>query len=174
MVRATQDAFIVEWGRMSSSWGINRTMAQIHALLLVSGQAHSMDEIIERLHISRGNASMNLRDLLDWGLIQRTRRPGDRKDLYQSPADVVHVFARVVRERKRREIDPTVTSIRECLAQVPADSSSEEARLLRERLSSLLEIFTVVDKVYQQVFESDEAFRQMIKLFTEQGLITKP
>jgi DNA-binding transcriptional regulator GbsR (MarR family) len=172
-VRSTQDAFIVEWGRMSSSWGINRTMAQIHALLLVTGHAYSMDEIIDRLHISRGNASMNLRDLLDWGLIQRTRRPGDRKDLYQSHADVIHVFARVVRERKRREIDPTVTAIRECLAQVPAENASEEATLLRDRLSALLEVFSVVDRVYQQVFESDEAFRQMLKLFREQGLIAK-
>lgn len=169
-VIAAQEAFIVEWGRMSSSWGINRTMAQIHALLLITGEAYSMDEIIDRLHISRGNASMNLRDLLDWGLIQRARRPGDRKDLYQSHPDVIQVFARVVRERKRREIDPTVTAIRECLNQVPADLEAQEAILLRERLSSLLEIFNVVDKIYQQVFESDEAFRQMLKLFAEQGL----
>ncbi len=77
-----QEQFIMEWGRMSSSWGINRTMAQIHALLFITGKPYSMDEIIERLHISRGNASMNLRDLMEWGIIRRFRRPGDRKDIY--------------------------------------------------------------------------------------------
>ena len=75
-----QEQFIMEWGRMSSSWGINRTMAQIHALPFITGKPFSMDDIIDRLHISRGNASMNLRDLIEWGIIRRFRRPGDRKE----------------------------------------------------------------------------------------------
>ncbi len=168
-IRAVQDRFILEWGRMSSSWGINRTMAQIHALLLITGKAHSMDEIIERLHISRGNASMNLRDLIDWGIIQRFRKPGDRKDIYQAQGDVVQMFAMVIRERKRREFDPTVAALRDCLGRVPEDPDTDcEVQTMRARMAALLEIFEVIDRVYQQVFTSDDSFRETISLFASE------
>ena len=160
-----QDQFVLEWGRMSSSWGINRTMAQIHALLLATGKGYSVDDLIERLHISRGNASMTLRDLMDWGVVQRYRNPGDRKDIYRSSDDVFHMFGRVVRERKRREIDPTIAAIRECLAMVPEGETTPEAEVFRDRLTTLLEVFGIIDTVYQQVFESDESFRSMVEAF---------
>lgn len=162
-----QDQFVLEWGRMSSSWGINRTMAQIHALLLITGRPHTMDEIIKRLHISRGNASMNLRDLTDWGIIHRTRKPGDRKDMYHAGDDVLQMFVRVVRERKRREIDPTVAAIRDCLAMVPPSEPSDEAGQLRHRLSSLLEVFGIVDRVYHEVFESDSSFKDALEMMRD-------
>lgn len=158
-----QNQFVIEWGRMSSSWGINRTMAQIHALLLVTGEPHSVDDMIDRLHISRGNASMNLRDLVDWGVIKRVRKPGDRKDIYQSDSDILHMFARVVRERKRREIDPTILAIKECLDMVPPNSTNREAVVLRERLLALLEVFGLIDRVYAQVFESDASLREAVR-----------
>ncbi|MCU0315240.1 MAG: MarR family transcriptional regulator [Fimbriimonadaceae bacterium] len=164
-INAAQDRFVLEWGRMSSSWGINRTMAQIHALLLVTGDAHTVDQMIERLHISRGNASMNLRDLMDWGLVERTRLPGDRKDTYECNSDILTMFARVVRERKRREIDPTIAAIRDCLAMVPEEDRSEEAAILRERLNVLLELFAVVDKIYQKIFESDASVRETLRFY---------
>ena len=164
-VTAAQDQFVLEWGRMSSSWGINRTMAQIHALLLVTGEPQSVDEIIERLHISRGNASMNLRDLIDWGIIQRFRKPGDRKDIYVSDEDVWHVFAKVVRERKRREIDPTIGALRDCLAMVPEDDQSKEAIVFRARISTLLDVFALIDLIFEQAFASDEAFKQAVQTF---------
>lgn len=148
---------------MSDSWGINRTMAQIHAFLLITGQPQSVDDLIERLHISRGNASMNLRGLMDWGIIRRFRQPGDRKDIYLSDEDIWHVFAKVVRERKRREIDPTIAAIRECLAVVPESDQSEEAVVLRERLQSLLDVFALIDLIFDQVFSSDEAFRLAVE-----------
>lgn len=162
-LRAAQDLFILEWGRLSAAWGINRTMAQIHALLLVTDRAFDVDEIIERLNISRGNASMNLRSLMDWGIVQRFRRPGDRKDTYVSESDPWQIFAKVLRERKRREIDPTATAIRECLAQVPQTDTSEEARLFRERMGALLEIFGLVDAVYQKAFRNDESVRETVE-----------
>jgi DNA-binding transcriptional regulator GbsR (MarR family) len=164
-LEAVQDQFILEWGRMSSNWGINRTMAQIHALLLVSASPLSMDQIIDRLMISRGNASMNLRDLIDWGVIQRFRQPGQRKDTYECRGDVLEMFARVVRERKRREIDPTVGALKECIASAPDRSASKEAEHLSDRLESLLEVFTIIDKVFQQVFVTDASFRDTIKMF---------
>ena len=159
-LRAAQELFILEWGRMSSSWGINRTMAQIHALLFVTGQPHTVDEIIERLQISRGNASMNLRDLMDWGIVRRFRRPGDRKDTYESEADPWQMFARVVRERKRRELDPTAEAIRECIAKLPDDELSEGSTVFRNRLSTLLEIFDILDAVYNRAFSTDKAFNE--------------
>lgn len=161
-----QERFIMEWGRMSSSWGINRTMAQLHALLLVSGEDLTMDEMIDRLHISRGNASMNLRDLTEWGVIQRYRRPGDRKDIYRTDGDIVQMFTRVVRERKRREIDPTVAAIRDCLAMIPESDASEQAEIVRKRLTILIEIFEIIDHVFAEVFRSDETIRHSMQTLT--------
>lgn len=138
-------------------------MAQIHALLFVTGQALSVDEIMDRLQISRGNASMNLRDLMDWGIVRRFRRPGERKDTYFSDTDAWQMFARVVRERKRREIDPTVGAIRECLAKVSGATENVEAMELHKRLSALLEIFNLIDTVYHQVLSTDDAFYSTVK-----------
>jgi DNA-binding transcriptional regulator GbsR (MarR family) len=150
-----QEQFILEWGRMSSSWGINRTMAQIHALLFVSGVPLEVNEIMDRLQISRGNASMNLRELIDWGIIRRFRQPGDRKDVYISDTDPYQMFLRVVRERKRRELDPTADAIREVLTVLPQDDDSEEVVTLRSRLTALLEIFALIDIGFKQFLKSD-------------------
>lgn len=150
---------------MSSSWGINRTMAQIHALLFVSEAPMDANEIIERLQISRGNASMNLRELMDWGLAKRLRAPGDRKDTYVSETDPYEMFIRVIRERKRREIDPTGAAIKECIANLHDIPASPESELIGKRLQNLLEIFQMVDTAYELVFSSDTAFndlRQML------------
>lgn len=158
-----QELFVLEWGRMSSSWGINRTMAQIHALLFITGKQLTVDEIMARLHISRGNASMNLRDLMDWGIVRRFRRPGERRDTYSSEADPWQMFARVARERKRREIDPTVDAIQECLDKLTPTSTDEETELCRQRLHQLLEIFGLIDIVYSQALGTDQAFYQTIE-----------
>lgn len=156
-----QDQFILEWGRMSSSWGINRTMAQIHALLFVSGVPLEVNEIMDRLHISRGNASMNLRELMEWGLVRRFRRPGDRKDTYLSDTDPWQMFGRVIRERKRREIDPTADVIKECVSMLPKNDKSEGAQTLRARLEALLEIFDMIDSAYQQIFRSEQSLHDL-------------
>ncbi len=163
-VRNAQDQFILEWERMSSSWGINRTMAQIHALLFVSGQPLEVNEIIQRLGISRGNASMNLRELMDWGIVKRFRRPGDRKDTYVSETGPWEMFVRVVRERKRREIDPTADAIRECLLKLPTSDTCDEAQTLRARLEGLLEVFDIIDAAYRQVFSSEESLNELKSL----------
>lgn len=150
-----QEQFILEWGRMSSNWGINRTMAQIHALLFVSGVPLEVNEIMDRLQISRGNASMNLRELMDWGIVRRFRQPGDRKDVYISDTDPYQMFLRVVRERKRRELDPTADAIREVLGMLPAEDQHEETQVLRGRLEALLEIFGLIDMGFKHVLKTD-------------------
>jgi HTH-type transcriptional regulator, glycine betaine synthesis regulator len=157
-----ENQFIMEWGRMSSSWGINRTMAQIHALLLVSGRPYSMDEIIERLGISRGNASMSLRDLMEWGVVQRFRRPGDRKDTYIADDDMWSMFAKVIRERKRRELDPTKSSIKEIVGHLKNEGDSEEIALVRSRFEGLISIFEVIDLIYDNAFKSDDQLKSAI------------
>jgi DNA-binding transcriptional regulator GbsR (MarR family) len=163
-----QEQFILEWGRMSSSWGINRTMAQIHALLFISAEPLSVDEIMQRLLISRGNASMSLRDLMDWGIVRRFRRPGERKDTYSSDTDPWQMFARVVRERKRRELDPTARAIRECIAMLPDPGETREGHVFSERLTGLLEVFDLLDAVYRQVLSTDTAFFDTVETFREQ------
>ena len=150
-----QEQFILEWGRMSSNWGINRTMAQIHALLFVSGVPLEVNEIMDRLQISRGNASMNLRELMDWGIVRRFRQPGDRKDVYISDTDPYQMFLRVVRERKRRELDPTADAIREVLGMLPAEDEGDDARVLRGRLEALLEIFGLIDMGFKHILKTD-------------------
>lgn len=160
-----QDQFILEWGRMSSSWGINRTMAQILALLFTSRDPLTVDEIMDQLRISRGNASMSLRDLMDWGIVRRFRLPGERRDTYSCESDPYLMFAKVSRERKRREVDPTVSAIRECIARLPEKSEDEDLEAFRTRLQGLLDIFAALDAVYQQVLSSDKAFLEAMAIY---------
>ncbi|RYG28145.1 MarR family transcriptional regulator [bacterium] len=163
-VERAQDLFVLEWGRMSSSWGINRTMAQIHALLFITGTPLDVNDIMDRLQISRGNASMNLRELMDWGIVRRHRQPGDRKDVYVSESDPYQMFLRVVRERKRREIDPTADAIREVMTKLPESDRDPESVSLRRRLQGFLEIFDLIDVAYNQVFGSELSLEQIKEL----------
>jgi DNA-binding transcriptional regulator GbsR (MarR family) len=159
-----QDQFILEWGRMSSSWGINRTMAQIHALMFISAYPLTVDDIMKRLLISRGNASMSLRDLMEWGIVRRFRRPGERRDVYTSETDPWQMFARVIRERKRRELDPTAKAIRECIAILPPDVEQPDAKVFHQRLSGLMEVFDLLDKMYDQIFSTDNLFFSTVEM----------
>lgn len=159
-----QERFILEWGRLGSHWGINRTMAQIHALLLVSARPYTVDEIIERLAISRGNASISLRELVDWGVVRRYRLPGDRKDFYESDGDMWFMFSQIIKERKRREVDPTYHAIRDCLSKLPDEGEGEhEVEEARSRLSQLVEIFELGNAVYDRVVGEAESLRQSAK-----------
>ncbi len=108
-----QDRFVEVWGQMAGAWGISRTMAQVHAILFISGEPLCSDDIMERLEISRGNASMSLRALVDWGIIERIHRRGDRKEYYKAEQDVWAMFRAIVRERTKREVDPLLASLYE-------------------------------------------------------------
>lgn len=113
VLRAAQDRFIAAWGQMATTWGISRTMAEVHALLYITGEPHNTDDVMERLQISRGNASMSLRALLEWGIIGRTHRRGDRKEYFIAEQDVWAMFRIIVRERMKREVDPLLASLYE-------------------------------------------------------------
>ncbi|MBL0928283.1 MAG: hypothetical protein IBJ11_11640, partial [Phycisphaerales bacterium] len=113
VITEAQDRFIATWGQMGSAWGISRTMAEVHALLYITGQDLCTDDVMDRLQISRGNASMSLRGLQDWGLIDRVHKRGDRKEYFRAESDVWTMFKTIARERKKRELDPVVASLYE-------------------------------------------------------------
>ena len=121
--------FVEHWGRMASSWGVPRSMAEVHALLFVEGRSVNADEVVLRLGISRGNASMTLRTLVDWGIVHRSHNKADRKDYYRAEQDVLTLFSTVIRVRKQREIDPLLALVGECrkaAAMVPRTGADHE------------------------------------------------
>lgn len=136
--RAAQDRFVEAWGRMGSVWGISRTMAEVHALLYITGEPMCTDDVMERLEISRGNASMSLRALLDWGIVARAHKRGDRKDYFQAEQDVWSIFRAIARERMKRELDPLLVSLHEIRDELPAGVTDGETA---ERLDAMVEFF---------------------------------
>ena len=155
-LRTSQDLFIRRWGEMGATWGINRTMAEIHALLYITAQPLCTDDVMERLHISRGNASMSLRSLCDWGIIRRLHKRGERREFFESLHDVWEIFSIIATERKRREMDPVLETIKQCQAMLDASSigkaaaNQETVKLTRQRLGDMEEFMAVSNKVFQQ------------------------
>jgi DNA-binding transcriptional regulator GbsR (MarR family) len=155
-LHVAQDLFIRRWGEMGQTWGINRTMAEIHALLYICGTPSCTDDVMERLNISRGNASMSLRSLCDWGIIRRLHKRGERREYFESLTDVWEIFSIIATERKRREMDPVLETIKQC-QQMLADGSlgksaaQQEAILItRQRLEGMQEFMEVTNKIFQQ------------------------
>lgn len=121
-----KEKFLQAWGALGSSWGINRTMAQIHALLLISPAALCADDIIEDLKISRGNANMNLRALIDWGLVYKELKPGERKEFFVAEKDMWEVVRSIIIERKKRELEPIIRVLDELSSVEGDDPATEE------------------------------------------------
>src|SRR5438477_4019640 len=143
-----EDRFLDLWDTMSSRWGISPTMARIHGLLYITGAALSMDDIMARLAISRGNVSMNLSKLVEWGLVRRVHKRGDRRDYYESLNDVWEMFTLVAAQRKRREIDPILTTLRRCREELSPEtlgplSDEPAARERAVRVNDLLTFLTL-------------------------------
>lgn len=143
--------FVLLWGEMATHWGINRTMAQIHALLYASERPLDTDEIMEALDISRGNANMNLRSLVDWGLVYKEHLPGSRKDYYVAEKDVWKISTTIIEERHRREVKPVEEALAATIEALRADAaraplSPGEARFL-ERMEHMHAFMRVFDEV---------------------------
>ena len=141
--------FILHWGEMGARWGINRTVAQIHALLFLSPKPLNAEEIAEALSIARSNVSTSLRELQSWGIIRVVHVLGDRRDHFESMKDVWELFRQVLDERKRREVDPTLTILRDCL--IEADKAGAGERYAKQRLGELLEFFETTTAWYEQL-----------------------
>ncbi len=137
------------WGKMGSAWGISRTMAEVHALLLISGQPLCTDDVMERLEISRGNASMSLRALLDWGVVARVHRRGDRKEYYAAEQDVWAMFRAILRERMKREVEPAVAALFEIRDLTPGRRGESDGSIEahNKRLDDLLHAMITLEKL---------------------------
>lgn len=143
-----QQEFILHWGEMSSRWGINRSMAQIHALLFLSDEPLCAEEIGDRLALARSNVSTSLRELQVWGVIRVTHRLGDRRDYFQALTDVWQLFLTILEQRKRREIDPTLDMLRRCAAAERATSPDGHAA---QRMGDLLDTLETLARGYEQL-----------------------
>jgi len=148
-----RESFIQEWGTLGSKWGINRTMAQVHALLLIAPEAQSADNIMESLDISRGNANMNLRALIDWGLIRKVRKPGERKEFFYAEKDLWKVARQVIKERKRRELEPIRMVLNE-LKEVEVDSP--EAEEFQKMMAGLSKFSNTADSALNRMIASEQ------------------
>jgi DNA-binding transcriptional regulator GbsR (MarR family) len=146
----TKERFILHWGEMGSLWGINRTMAQVHALLFISPKPLCANDIMEALQISRGNVSMALRELIAWGIASRMHIMGERREFYTTEKDVWKMFRIITRERKKREVDPTIEVLRESVAELK-DMPDSEGQFEREQLESLLEFFETGAEIYREL-----------------------
>jgi DNA-binding transcriptional regulator GbsR (MarR family) len=157
-----QEKFILHWGTMGAQWGINRTVAQIHALLFISPQPLAAEEIAARLQVARSNVSNSLRELEAWGIIRTVSAMGDRRDHFESLKDVWELFRVVLEERKRREFDPTLALLRECVAE--AGNSKADAFAL-QRLEDLLGFFETMGHWFDQVRKMpNSALQKFVKL----------
>jgi DNA-binding transcriptional regulator GbsR (MarR family) len=140
--------FVLHWGEQGARWGINRTVAQIHALLHVSPNPLTAEEIASTLSVARSNVSTSVRELQGWGLVRAVPVFGERRQRFESVKDVWEMFRIILDQRKKREIDPTLEVLRLCLAEAKDDHAD---RYTRERLNELIEFFTEVEVLYNDI-----------------------
>ena len=156
-LKQARGEFVAQWGALGTQWGINRTMAQIHALLMTSPQPVTTDEVMDELAISRGNAHTNLKELVAWGLVRMVVRKGERRDYFEAEKDVWTIFTIVARERKRREIDPALAVLGKCEAESEG-MQSVEGRAFHEQMRQLQEFVTFASKMADRVASMKHGF----------------
>jgi DNA-binding transcriptional regulator GbsR (MarR family) len=143
------ERFVLHWGEMGTVWGVNRSVAQIHALLYVSDAPLSAEDIADQLGMARSNASVSLRELLGWSLIRRVHAMGDRRDFYEAEADMFEMVRRIAEGRKAREINPALATLRACVAEAKADPRVSAGA--RKRLAAMLDFTQAVDKSFAEI-----------------------
>jgi len=158
-----EQKFILHWGEMGTRWGINRTVAQIHALLFLSPQPVNAEQIASTLNVARSNVSTSLKELQGWGIIKRVHVLGDQRDHFESMKDVWEMFRVVLDERKRREIDPTLSVPRECIAEAQKDKETDN--YTQARLTDLADFFETTTAWYSQIRQwPTSALTKFVKL----------
>lgn len=165
LIEARQQ-FISSWGAFGTHWGINRTMAQIHALLLISADPLTQDDIMELLNISRGNTNMNIRELINWGLVERVLLTGERKEYFTAEKDIWQVVKKIVKERKKRELEPMLQLL-DKLENVEGDKRDKNVRSFVETVSSIKKLGRQADKTLDVMIKADESWflGMMMKFF---------
>jgi len=150
-----KNQFIASWGAFGTHWGINRTMAQIHALLLVSADPLSQDDIMEQLSVSRGNANMNIRELIDWGLVDRVIIPGERREYFSAEKDIWKVATQIVKERKKRELNPMLKLLDQ-LEEVEGDKKDKHIKQFTDTVNGIKRFGLQADKMLDVLVKADE------------------
>jgi len=172
------EQFILLWGEMASAWGINKTMAQIHALLYAEAEPLDTDAIMKQLDISRGNANMNLRNLLQWQLIHKVHFKGKRKDYYTAEKDVWNIVATIIRERQQREVAPIRENLNETLELFPENEElSEEERAFKKRIENFTEFLEMFERFTEALLpyinkRNLKFLKQLVKLAEMKHSIT--
>ena len=161
------EQFIESWGSLGVLWGINRSMARIHAFLLTSEDPRDLDAIADSLQISRGNASMCLKELRNWGIIQRVHLPGDRRDYYVAEQDALRMFFEIGRERKKREFDPALHAVRLLLA----EGDTEKQRTVHRRLTGIERMMTTIDRIMNKILEDEKMTKAVLNIL--KGFVAK-
>jgi DNA-binding transcriptional regulator GbsR (MarR family) len=158
--------FIANWGRFGTNWGINRTMAQIHALLLVSPDPLSAEEVMDQLNISRGNANMNLRELIDWGLVRKVIVSGERREFFSAEKDIWKVATQIIKERKKRELDLMIPVLKE-LSEVEGDKRDKAVKTFTDTIQNIRKFSEQADKTLDTMIRADEHWflGNLVKMF---------
>jgi len=161
-----KEQFILNWGVLGTQWGINRTMAQIHALLLVSSQPLSADDIMAQLQISRGNTNMNVRELMDWGLAEKILKPGERKEFFTAEKDIWTVAMRIIKERKRREVEPILNALNQ-LKDVEGEKNDKEVKMFVDTINDIQKFANQASRGVDGLVKMDEHWfaGTLLKLF---------
>ncbi|MCW3103559.1 MAG: transcriptional regulator [Bacteroidetes bacterium] len=154
-LRESREKFISAWGTLGTSWGINRTMAQVHALLLISADALTAEEIMEELNISRGNTNMNVRTLIDWGLVQKELRPGERKEYFVAEKDIYKVFKQIAKERRKRELEP-IFKVLEDVKAVEGDKRDRNIKAFVDTIEQIERFTRKADRTLETLIKADE------------------
>jgi DNA-binding transcriptional regulator GbsR (MarR family) len=149
--------FISSWGAFGTHWGINRTMAQIHALLLISPDPLTQDDIMEELDISRGNTNMNIRELINWRLVERVLLPGERKEYFSAEKDMWKVIKQIVKERKKRELEPMLQLL-DKLEDVDGDKRDKNVKTFVDTVSSIKKLGRQADKTLDVMIKAEESW----------------
>jgi DNA-binding transcriptional regulator GbsR (MarR family) len=149
--------FIEAWGKLGSEWGINRTMAQVHALLLITPGDLTTEEIMETLQISRGNANMTLRDLISWGLVEKRHKPGERKEYFYADKDTWSIARQVAKERRKRELDPIIKILDE-LSKVKGEKNDPEFKTFNKSITDINKLAKNVDKTLETMLKAEESW----------------
>jgi len=158
--------FISNWGAFGTHWGINRTMAQIHALLMVSADPLTQDDVMEELNISRGNVNMNIRELINWELVDRVVLSGERKEYFTAEKDIWKVATQIIKERKRRELDPMLKLLAQ-LENVEGDKKDKHHKQFTSTISGIRKFSKQADGMLNVMIKADESWvlNNLIKIF---------
>ncbi|MEO1282541.1 MAG: MarR family transcriptional regulator [Pseudomonadota bacterium] len=160
---------VVHWGEMGTVWGVNRSVAQIHALLFMSDAPRTAEDIAETLSLARSNVSNSLKELLSWSLIRRVQVLGDRRDYYEAEADMFEMVRRIATGRKQREIDPTIALLRGCVAQ--AEGTRQVSDQQKKRLAEMLGFMEKVEKGFDEIIRLPAP--TLMRLISMGGTIAK-